>query len=151
METIVQAGHKNLEIASIAVVTNAKTRESRLFSSMRQHVFRSAAAIVRSYVMYKPYLIFGWSAIVFGLLGLLPFVRYGVLVAGGAPGGGHLQSLLVGAVLLIMSFLSLMLGVLSDLTRTNRILLENSLEHAKRSRFGDVLTTTPPRPAIRAV
>jgi glycosyltransferase involved in cell wall biosynthesis len=134
METIIQAGNKRLAIASVPVVTNPKTRESRLFSSMRQHVFKSASAIVRAYIMYRPYVLFGWFAAVFGIAGLLPFVRYAVLVAMGE-GGGHLQSLLVGAVLLLMSFLSLMLGILSDLTRTNRILLETNLEHTKRARF----------------
>ena len=62
METIIQAGNKNLAIASVPVVTNAKTRESRLFNSTRQHVFQSAAAIVRAYVMYRPYVIFGLMA-----------------------------------------------------------------------------------------
>src|SRR5450759_1134061 len=58
METIIQAGNKRLRIVSIPVTTNAKTRESRLFSSMRQHVFRSGSAITRSYIMFKPYVIF---------------------------------------------------------------------------------------------
>ena len=101
-------------------MTNAKTRESRLFSSTRQHVVKSAAAIVRSFIMYKPYVIFGWSAVVFAVLGLAPFVRYAVLVALD-DGGGHLQSLIAGAVLLILAFLSVMLGIISDLIRTNRI------------------------------
>jgi glycosyltransferase involved in cell wall biosynthesis len=135
METIIQAGNKRLAIASVPVVTNAKTRESRLFKSTHQHVFRSAAAIVRAYIMYKPYVIFGWCAFVFGLLGLVPFARYAVLVAAD-DSGGHLQSLLVGAVLLILSFLTVMLGILSDLIRTNRILIETTLEQTKRSRFG---------------
>jgi glycosyltransferase involved in cell wall biosynthesis len=135
METIIQAGNKNLKIDSVPVVTNAKTRESRLFTSTRQHVFKSAAAIIRAYIMYKPYIIFGWSAIVFALLGLAPFFRYAVLVSVGQPGRGHVQSLLVGAVLLILSFLSVMLGIISDLIRTNRILIETTLEHTKRARF----------------
>src|SRR4029077_12166726 len=75
MESIIQAGSKNLKIDSVPVVTNPKTRESRLFSSTRQHVFKSAAAIVRVFIINKPYLIFGWSAGVFALLGLAPFVR----------------------------------------------------------------------------
>ena len=85
METIIQAGNKKLKIDSIPVVTNPKTRESRLFSSTREHVFKSAAAIVRSYIMYKPYVIFGCSAALFGVLGLMPFVRYAVLQSAGRP------------------------------------------------------------------
>lgn len=135
METIIQAGNKNLKIESLPIVTNAKTRESRLFSSMRQHVFKSASAITRAYIMYKPYVIFLWLAVVLGLLGLAPFARYAYLSATG-DGGGHLQSLLAGAVLLIMSFLAVIIGIISDLIRTNRILIETNLEHTKRMRFG---------------
>lgn len=131
METIIQAGNKNLAIASIAIQTNPKTRESRLFRSPWQHVFKSASAITRAYIMYKPYVIFGVLATIFGVLGLAPYARYAVIEAMG-DGGGHLQSLIVGAILLILSFLTLMLGIISDLIRTNRILIEASLEHAKR-------------------
>ena len=137
METIIQAGNKNLTIASLPVITNAKTRESRLFRSTRQHVFRSAAAIIRAYVMYRPYMIFGAMALLFGVLGLAPYVRYAILTASG-DGGGHVQSLLVGAALVVMSSLCAMLGIISDLIRTNRALIETNLEHTKRARF-DIL------------
>ncbi len=151
METIIQAGNKRMRIESVPVETNAKTRESRLFASTGQHVVKSAAAIVRSFIMYKPYVIFGWCALLFGVLGLLPFVRYAVLVSIGE-GGGHLQSLLLGAVLLILAFLSVMLGIISDLIRTNRILIETTLEHTKKARFGSTTSLTDDdRPAIRAV
>ena len=85
--------------------------------------------------MYRPYLIFGWLAAVFGLLGLIPFVRYALLEAAGE-GGGHVQSLLLGAALVLMSSLCVMLGIVSDLIRTNRSLIETNLEHTKRARFG---------------
>ncbi len=149
MESIIQAGNKRMEIATVPVVTNAKTRESRLFTSTRQHVLRSAAAIVRAYVMYKPYVIFGWSALVFAVLGLVPFVRYAVLVARG-DGGGHLQSLILGSVLLIVAFLCVMLGVISDLIRTNRILIEATLEHTKKARF-ERITVGEDEPPLRLV
>ncbi|MBD3913126.1 glycosyltransferase family 2 protein [Nocardioides hwasunensis] len=153
METIIQAGNKNLAITSLPVITNAKTRESRLFSSTRQHVFRSGAAIVRAYVMYRPYVIFGAMAVLFGLLGIAPYVRYAVLAAAGQ-GGGHVQSLLVGAALVVVSSLCAMLGIVSDLIRTNRALIETNLEHTKRARY-DILRVpaTPsierPVPAVR--
>jgi glycosyltransferase involved in cell wall biosynthesis len=135
METIIQAGNKLLKIESIPIVTNPKTRESRLFRSTPEHVLKSAGAITRSFIMYKPYLVFAWLTLVLGLLGLAPFVRYAALMATDSE-GGHFQSLLVGAVLLIMAFLSLILGVISDLIRTNRILIEDNLEHTKKMRFG---------------
>jgi glycosyltransferase involved in cell wall biosynthesis len=150
MESIIQAGNKRMRIDSVPVVTNAKTRESRLFTSTRQHVLKSMAAIVRAYIMYKPYVLFGWVSAVLSVLGLAPFVRYAVLVATGS-GGGHLQSLLVGAVLLILAFLSVMLGVVSDLIRTNRILMEANLEHTKRARFQTRTSDAAEAPRMRVV
>jgi hypothetical protein len=137
METIIQAGNKKLAITSIPVRTNAKTRESRLFSSTYQHVLKSAGAIVRAYIMYKPYVIFSVLAVLFGVLGLLPFVRYAVLKALGND-GNHLQSLLLGTVLLVMSFMSVIVGIIGDLLRTNRALIEDTLEHTKKLRFGQL-------------
>jgi glycosyltransferase involved in cell wall biosynthesis len=65
METIIQAGHKRMAITSIPIKTNAKTRESRLFKNMWQHIFYSSSAIIRSYLMYKPNFIFINGGIVF--------------------------------------------------------------------------------------
>lgn len=136
METIIQAGNKKLKIASIPVVTNAKTRESRLFKSTYQHVLKSAGAIIRAYIMYKPYVIFSWLAATFGILGIIPFLRFVALQVADKNPGSHLQSLLLGAVLLIMAFLSVIIGIISDLIRTNRMLIEDTLEHTKKMRFG---------------
>jgi glycosyltransferase involved in cell wall biosynthesis len=135
METIIQAGIKKLKIVSVPIVTNAKTRESRLFKSTRQHVFNSAGAIIRAYIMYKPYVIFTWLTIFFGVLGIIPFARFAVLQFTKHP-GSHLQSLLVGAILLLMAFMSVIVGIISDLIRTNRLLIEDTLEHTKKMRFG---------------
>ena len=147
METIIQAGNKKLAITSIPIRTNAKTRESRLFSSTRQHVLKSAGAIIRAYIMYKPYVIFSALAVLFGVLGLVPFVRYAVLQVTDDH-GSHLQSLLVGAVLLVMSFMSVIIGIIGDLLRTNRSLIEDTLEHTKKMRFG--LAAGEARPAQEA-
>lgn len=134
METIIQAGVKKLQIASIPISTNPKTRESRLFKSTREHVLKSAMAIIRAYVMYRPYAIFGFFAVFFFVLGAAPFVRYAILQFTDQ-GGNHLQSLLLGVAGIMISFLSLMLGVTSDLIRTNRMLIEDTLEHTKKMRF----------------
>jgi hypothetical protein len=135
METIIQAGNKQLKIASLPIVTNPKTRESRLFRSTPEHVLKSARAIIRSFLMYRPYLVFLCLTILFAALGLIPFARYALLLSQGEE-GGHLQSLLLGALLLTVAAMSLMLGVISDLIRTNRILIEDTLEHTKKARFG---------------
>lgn len=135
IETIIQAGNKRLAITSIAVETNPKTRESRLFKNMWQHVFKSAAAIIRSYIMYRPDVVFGVLGWTLFVGGAIPFLRYLILYIVLKHPGQHLQSLLVGTVLLIGAFLCLVLNVVADLIRTNRILIEETLEQMKRHHF----------------
>ncbi|ARC57427.1 Undecaprenyl-phosphate mannosyltransferase [Frondihabitans sp. 762G35] len=135
METIIQAGNKRMRIASVPVTTNAKTRESRLFGSLGEHVAQSAKAIIRSYFMFKPLAFFVWLGAFFGVVGLIPFVRYAVLLVTDAH-GNHLQSLILGIFLLIASVLSFALAVIADLLRTNRILQEETLERLKEIQYG---------------
>ncbi len=142
METIIQAGNKRMAIESVKVMTNPKTRESRLFSSTYQHVLKSSGAIMKAYIMYKPYVIFSFFAVLLGVLGLLPFIRYAVLKAAGND-GSHVQSLLVGTILLVMSFMSVIVGIIGDLLRTNRALIEDTLEHTKKMRFGQLDPASP--------
>jgi hypothetical protein len=118
----------------------------------------SAMAIIRAFIMYRPYVIFTFFAGLFALLGAIPFVRFAVLAMTGGSTGGHVQSLLVGAVLLIMAFLSMVLGVISDLIRTNRALIEDNLEHTKKMRFASTamaelidLSVPTPRTRLAAV
>lgn len=132
METIIQAGNKNIAITSIPITTNKKTRESRLFKNIWQHMFKSMGAIVRSYLMYKPYTLFISLSVLLGVFGLIPFVRYLILLVVDA-GGNHIQSLILGMILLTGSFLALALGVIADLIRINRILIEEQLEATRRS------------------
>jgi glycosyltransferase involved in cell wall biosynthesis len=134
METIIQAGNKRLAITSIPITTNQKTRESRLFKSTAQHVRQSAMAIIRSYMMYKPYVLFASVAVILLLVGLIPFVRFFYLESLN-DGGSHVQSLLVGIAFMIASFISFALAVISDIIKTNRILIEESIEQQKRLRF----------------
>jgi glycosyltransferase involved in cell wall biosynthesis len=138
METIIQAGNKRMRIASVAVDTNPKTRESRLFSSNWQHVLRSAQAIMRSYLMFKPFVVLATVGTILAILGLIPFVRYAVLLVGG-DSGNHLQSLILGLLLIVGAIMSFALGVIADLLRINRILLEDSLERTKELQYGRVL------------
>lgn len=134
METIIQAGNKNMTIVSLPVTTNPKTRESRLFSSTREHVMKSSMAIVRSYLMYRPYAIFVTLGSLLFAGGLALFIRYLVFFLQGSE-ESHLQSIILGAVLFTGSFLCFVLGIVADIIRVNRILLEDSLEHIKAIRF----------------
>lgn len=134
-ETIIQAGNKGLHIESIAIDANPPTRESRLFKSTFEHVRKSAATIVRAYIMYKPYIIFGWLGGLLFAVGLIPFARFFYYSLQDGTTRGHIQSLLVGSLLMIGAFLCLVLNIIADLIRTNRILTEDALEQIKRQRF----------------
>lgn len=137
METIIQAGNKRLAITSVPITTNPKTRESRLFKNIWQHMFKSMSAIIRSYLMFKPYALFTTIAVILGIAGMVPFLRYLYFVLNN-DGGSHLQSLLLGAILLTGAFLALALGVIADLIRINRTLLEDQLERSKAAQFGTI-------------
>lgn len=136
METIIQAGNKRLRIVSVPVRTNPKTRESRLFRSNLQHMRRSASAIARSYLMYKPYVVFVTLAALFGVAALVPMVRFLVLWIVNSERAGNVQSLIFGSIMAVAALLSLALGVLSDLQRTNRALVEDQLERIKEIQYG---------------
>ena len=135
METIIQAGNKRMALASIPVVTNPKTRESRLFKNIWHHMFQSGLAITRAFVMYRPYVVFSWLGIVLTVVGAIPFVRYIVVLSTHEP-GQHLQSLMIGMVSISAALLSFAIGVVADLTRINRVLHEDALELQKIERYG---------------
>lgn len=137
METIIQAGNKRLRIASVPVTTNAKTRESRLFGSIWEHMFKSASAITRSYLMFKPYVILGWISAILGIIGVIPMVRF-LLFAIQGDSAGHIQSLVIGSSLTVGALLSLAILIVADLQRTNRVLIEDALERLKQIQFSDV-------------
>lgn len=134
METIIQAGHKRLRIESVAIETNKKTRESRLFKNIWQHMFKSGTAIARSYLMFRPNIIFVSLGSILLIIGGIPFIRFAIFALQGE-GGGHLQSLIFGTAMLIGSLLSFALAVIADLQRTNRILLEDQLERIKEIQY----------------
>lgn len=134
METIIQAGNKRLKIVSIPITTNKKTRESRLFKNIGQHMLKSGQAIMRSYIMFRPYVVFVTIGTIFLIAGLIPFIRFGILMLMGSQ-GDHIQSLIFGTAMLVAALLSFALVVISDLLRTNRILLEDQLERIKEIQY----------------
>ncbi len=135
METIIQAGNKRLRIASMPVATNPKTRESRLFRNIWQHMGRSGRAIVRSWIMFRPHLVFLTLAAVFFVAAAIPAVRFLAFWAAG-DASGHVQSLVFAAAMLVGSLLCLALLVIADLLRTNRTLVEETLERVKSMQYG---------------
>lgn len=142
METIIQAGNKRLAITSVPITTNAKTRESRLFKSSFQHMRKSGSAIIRAFIMYRPYVLFMSFGGFLLLVSLVPFIRYLILLIDDSTPGAHLQSLLLGVILMVGAFLSFALGVIADLIRINRTLIEENLYNSKQVRFAQSKDTT---------
>lgn len=134
METLIQAGNKRIRIASVKITTNPKTRESRLFNSSFEHMVKSGVAISRSFLMYKPYMLFAPLSGVLFVLGAVPFARFLYFALSGDT-SGHLQSLIIGTVFLVAALVSVTLGVIADLIRINRALIEDQLEQQKRERY----------------
>lgn len=131
-ETIIHAGRKRMKIVSVPVTTNPPTRKSRLFKSIWQHMFLSGKAVAKSYFMHEPLKVFVVPGIGLFILSLVPFVRYLILTIGSTDPGRHLQSLLVGVALFTAGLMFIVLGVIADLIKTNRVIAENTLERVKR-------------------
>lgn len=122
LETIIQAGRMNEPVVSVPVRVNPATRESRLIKSMMGYVFRSAVTIIRIFVLYKPLRFFAMLAGLLALPGILAFARFVVFYLQG-DGGGHIQSLVIGAALIAAGTVTLIGGLLADLVAANRVLL----------------------------
>lgn len=134
LETIIQAGHKNLTVLHVPVTTNAKTRESRLIKSNWRYVLRSAATIMRLFLLYMPLRTFAYLALPFLLVGGGLWVRYFVLwLAGETARGSHIQSVTVGGALLLLGFFVFVIGLVGDLIAINRRLHEETLYYVKQA------------------
>ena len=132
LETIIQAGKSDIAVTHVPIRTNPRTRDSRLFRSTFQYVRRSVETILRVYAMYEPLRIFLLLAALPGLLGLVLFGRFAWFYVTDPGPTGHIQSLVVGAALLILAFQLVALGVVADLMRANRVLTERTLHRVRR-------------------
>jgi glycosyltransferase involved in cell wall biosynthesis len=133
LESIIQAGKKRMAIAHLPVATNPRTRESRLFDSMSSYIKRSAATIVRIYAMYEPLKVFtiiGLTLFGIGFVGSLRFFYSWLTEYTG--GARFLQSLLFSAVMMIIGFQIVLMGLLADVISANRKLLEDLLYRVRR-------------------
>lgn len=126
LETIIQAGRKRMAIAHVPVTTNDSTRPSRLFDSVFTYVRKSAATIVRTYTLYEPLTVFTTAGLALIAGGLGISLRFLYFYFNGA-GSGHVQSLILAAVLLIVGFQVLLIGLLADVLSANRKLTEELL------------------------
>lgn len=126
LESIIQAGKKRMAVMHVEVGTNPHTRPSRLFSSMLSYIKQSSATIVRIYVMYEPLKVFTYIGGALFLAGFIVSLRFVVdyFTTGGF---GHIQSLILSAVLMIVGFQVVLIGLLADVISGTRKLLEDLL------------------------
>lgn len=124
LETIIQAGQNKIAITSVPIRTNPQTRKSRLFNSMFGYIKRSSITIIRAYMMYKPLRFFGVLGALIFLVGFaiaINFLWFFIF----STGRGHIQSLLLSVVLMLLGSQTFITGLQADLIASNRKLLED--------------------------
>ena len=131
IEMLIEAGSKQLAIASVPIGTNPKTRDSRLFKSIPQYIVLALITMGRIYTMYHPLRVFLLIGLVLSLVGIAPIVRFLYFYFTG-DGAGHIQSLVLGGTLLVIGFVSILFGLVADLINFNRRLIEILLEKTRR-------------------
>ncbi len=131
LETLIQAGSRDFAIEFVPIRTNPPTRPSRLMRNMPHFISNSSVTILRAYTLYRPlriFLILGFAMVIAGgLLGL----RFLTFYLGGS-GSGHVQSLILAAVFLIIGFQTILIGLVADLVGFNRKIMEETLYRLRK-------------------
>ncbi|HEX8101582.1 MAG TPA: glycosyltransferase family 2 protein [Solirubrobacteraceae bacterium] len=131
LETIIQAGKMTVAIDHVPIRTNDKLRESRLFPSMWTYIRRNGLSIFRIYSQYEPLRVFMTGAILIGIVAAIVWGRFAYFYVTGS-GAGHVQSLILGAVLFNAAMLLAALGVIGDLLSAQRTLTQRTFERVRR-------------------
>ena len=134
LETIVQAGRNKMAITSVPIRTNPELRKSRLFHSMWGYVKKSVLTILRALMWYKPLYCFSIVAAVPTVIGLGVTIRFLIYYFTGR-GGGHVQSLILACTLLIIGFITFVIGLLADVIAANRKILEDTQYQIRKLRY----------------
>jgi glycosyltransferase involved in cell wall biosynthesis len=144
LETIIQAGNHNLDLRSVKVRTNPPTRPSRLYRGLWTYVRKSVVTVFRIYTLYRPlktFFVIGAFLLFLGIVIGARFLFF-FFTEGSA---GHVQSLILAAVLLISGFQTMLIGLLADLISVNRRLHEDLLVRLKRVELGTPGKAKPQR------
>lgn len=134
LETLIQAGTNKIPITHIPVRTNPPQRPSRLVKSIPHYLAYSGSTIIRAYTMYRPLRVFTWIGGILIFIGLIPGIRFIYFYFTGNS-GGHIQSLILSAILLIVGFQVILIGLLADLISFNRKILEEVLYRLRKNEF----------------
>jgi hypothetical protein len=124
LETIIQAGRKNIPIISVPIRTNRDLRPSRLIHSIPEYVRRSLFTVTRIFMTYRPFRFFAIPGIILFFVGALPTIRFLYFFYMGE-GRGHIQSLLFSVLMLGGGVALMVTGLIADLIGVNRQLLED--------------------------
>ena len=125
LETIIQAGKRGMAVTSVPIRTNEDLRESRLIKSIPRYLARSFNTMVRILMTYQPMVFFMLPGSISFSIGVILGLRYLYFFFFTAERGGHLQSLILSAILLILGGFLVIIGLIADLISVNRKLLEN--------------------------
>jgi hypothetical protein len=131
LETLIQAGAQRTAVEFVPIRVNPQVRPSRLMKSMWHYVRISSGTIVRAYAMYRPLRVFTALGAALIALGLIPGFRFLYIYFFGAR-VGHVQSLILAAILIIVGFQVLLIGLLADLMSFNRKILEEVVYRTRR-------------------
>jgi glycosyltransferase involved in cell wall biosynthesis len=134
LESIIQAGKQRMAVTHVAVGTNPRTRPSRLFGSLLSYLKRSTATIVRIYTMYEPLKVFTYIGSTIFLVGFAISLRflYYYLFTPPFDSAGKVQSLILSAVLMIVGFQVVLIGLVADVISGTRKLLEDLLYRVRK-------------------
>jgi glycosyltransferase involved in cell wall biosynthesis len=124
LETIIQAGQKGLAVTSVPVNVNEELRPSRLVKNSYSYIKQSCFTIIRIFIIYKPFYFFSLISSFLFFTGFLICFRFLYYFSIGA-GGGHIQSLILGSLLIGMGFQAILIAFIADLLSANRKLLED--------------------------
>jgi glycosyltransferase involved in cell wall biosynthesis len=132
LESLIQAGKMLVAVEGVEIATNPQTRESRLFDSTGAYVRRNAVSILRIYTRYEPLRVFASASVVVAALALAAWMPFLIDWLFNGDSSGHIQSLILGAVLFIAALQLMALGVIGDLLASQRVMTQRVFERVRR-------------------
>ncbi|MQA75733.1 MAG: glycosyltransferase [Solirubrobacterales bacterium] len=132
LESLIQAGKMLVAVEHVPIATNPELRESRLLDSTGSYVRRNALAIFRAYVLYEPLRVFTIAAAAFALAALAAWSPFAVDLVLNGDSSGHVQSLILGAVLAVIAVQMFGLGIIGDALASQRVIAQRVFERVRR-------------------
>ena len=132
LETLIQAGARGRTVKFVPIRVNRQTRPSRLMKSIPHYISKSSVTIMRAYALYRPLRVFSILGASFVLLGMIPGIRFLYYYFVLDERVGHVQSLILGAILLIIGFQVLLIGLLADILSSTRKMIEEMVYRVRK-------------------